>query len=71
MKTMKQILAEWLTQNDRYDGFCSHDEECACKADEIAPCGDCYLDCVAGHLVDVPEDSDAQFLIQQGPRDGS
>jgi len=68
MKTMKQILAEWLTQNDRYDGFVDYHAECSCKPPELAPCCETDLKCKAGHLIDVPPDLDIDFLIQEGPR---
>ena len=37
--TVKQIVAEWLTENG-YDGLCNNDGECACYVNSLAPCGE-------------------------------
>lgn len=44
------IVADWLRTNG-YDGLLNDSAECACKHEDIAPCG--YIngeDCLAGYL---------------------
>jgi hypothetical protein len=33
-----------------YDGLCADGGECACKADDLAPCGEIQGSCAAGML---------------------
>ena len=38
-----------------FDGLWSPDAECACKKDDLAPCGEIGGDCQAGYLAPCPE----------------
>ncbi len=56
-----EIVAEYLDR-EGFDGlFC---DECACKKDDLAPCGNIYGDCTAGYLQPCPDDcGDHDFHI--------
>lgn len=47
MKTVKQIVAGWLTEHG-YDGLCTHN--CGCKVDDLMPCSsEGISECEPGH----------------------
>jgi hypothetical protein len=48
--TVREILVRYLRENS-YDGLYSCWGECACKVDDLEPCGDIHLDCTAGYIV--------------------
>ena len=60
--TVKEIVVKWLKDNG-YDGLfeCG---ECACKIEDIAPCGsfDAFINCHPGCLIE-PYDSDTGWGI--------
>jgi hypothetical protein len=43
------IIKDYLGKNG-FDGLFNEDAECACKADDIAPCGELSASCEAGKL---------------------
>lgn len=45
-----EIVHEYLKAN-KFDGLFSPGE-CACKLDDLAPCGEIHGDCEAGYLSD-------------------
>ena len=53
------IVAKWL-EDSEYDGLYS-DGECACKKDDLAPCGNMEPSCQAGYLQ--PGNKDWEFFI--------
>jgi len=50
MKTVEDIVAEWLTEHG-YDGLYDGDADCACLLGDVAPCGGPFGDCKAGYKV--------------------
>ncbi len=46
--TTAEIVADWLRAHG-YDGLAG--EDCGCALDDLMPCGEIHLDCVAGHQV--------------------
>lgn len=44
----KQIVLQYLKDNN-YDGLFNLDGECACDLNDLMPCGDCSVDCMAGY----------------------
>jgi len=44
---VKDIVAKYLKQNG-YDGI-YYPGECACKIDDLAPCGESLLECIPGY----------------------
>jgi hypothetical protein len=65
------VLKERLTKNGK-DGLYNLCRECACKTDDLAPCGDITLDCMAGNFVykgDLGEDCGSQW--RQGGQRGN
>jgi hypothetical protein len=65
--TVKEILIEYLKEKG-FTGLCS--ESCGCTLDDLAPCGEFYLDCQPGYRRDCPkgEDLSACDLVME---DGS
>ena len=59
--TIKKIVMEYLEKND-YDGLYSECGECACKKDDLFPCGNVDEDCKPGYLY--LGDDDYDFLIK-------
>lgn len=45
---VRQIVSDWLGANG-YDGL-FQPGECACKKDDLYPCGEMMLDCRPGYL---------------------
>ena len=43
------IVKKYLNENG-FDGLFNEDNECACKADDLAPCGEMSDACEAGKL---------------------
>lgn len=58
--TTTQIVKEYLQEND-FDGLFSPGE-CACKLDDLFPCGYNCADCQAGYLQDNPT-GEHDFII--------
>lgn len=59
-----QIVKQYLCAH-KYDGLFNENGECACKLDDLQPCGEDFSECKAGVFVDcLPGD----FHI--GPRSG-
>ena len=50
-----EIVAEYLDR-EGYDGLYSSCGDCACKTDDLAPCGEIHGDCAAGYLQPCPPD---------------
>ena len=44
-----EIVSEYLSR-EGFDGLYSSCGECACKKDDLAPCGEVHGDCAAGYL---------------------
>lgn len=59
---LKEIVEQYLKMNG-YDGLFNVWLECACKLDDLMPCGDPDFDCTAGHFVECLEDSDFDWCI--------
>lgn len=53
MLTVIDIVKERLYK-DNYDGLFNEDGECACLRDDLAPCGQIYENCMAGHKAPCP-----------------
>ena len=62
--TLLEIVALYLRQNG-YDGL-FNESECACKIDDLAPCGEPGMACRAGYLAPCLKDCGVhhQFHIQ-------
>ena len=60
------IVYKYLVENG-YSGLCNMDNECGCEIDDLFPCCDCLLDCVAAYKIVVPDnvrvDSDIDFYV--------
>jgi len=50
---LKAIVANWLT-NHGYDGLYQPDAKCACRLEDLMPCGEPGLSCTAGYLAPCP-----------------
>lgn len=48
------MVEEYLKTNG-YDGLLQADGECACLLGDLAPCGELYASCRAGHRVECDE----------------
>lgn len=53
--TVKEIIENFLVANG-YDGLYNEDVDCACKLDDLMPCGYSSPECKAGYLIQVEED---------------
>ena len=62
---IKDIVAEWLGKNG-YDGLFVPGE-CACKNDELFPCGETYANCEPGYLKTATNCPEHDWHI--GPKD--
>jgi len=66
MKTVKEILKDWLCEN-KYDGLYDlgmGDGGCGCLLDDLCPCNEPWLlDCVPGYK-HASEDSMVEFMIR-------
>lgn len=47
-KGLLNIAKEWLTENG-YDGLCNPELPCGCSIDDLMPCGEPDLHCVAAY----------------------
>ena len=47
--TIIEMVEQYLKQNG-YDGLFAESAECACKVDDLEPCGNIQSDCHAGYL---------------------
>lgn len=64
--SLYDIIKEWGPDNG-YDGLFNSDVECACKFDDLAPCGELNCDdCRFGHLL---VDNDDEFCIGIGEQE--
>ena len=45
-----EIVANYLDENE-FDGLYNIDAGCACKKDDLSPCGEAGLDCISGHYL--------------------
>lgn len=50
---VKTIVRLHLVANG-FDGLYSGDGDCACKTDDLAPCGEMQQDCAAGYEAPCP-----------------
>jgi hypothetical protein len=65
---LQEIVKKYLEENG-YDGLCDSDTECACRLDDLMPCGEPGICCEAGHLTKPPEGVDyADWWLAPGPR---
>ncbi len=46
---VREIVEKYLKKN-KYDGLFNADGGCACLTSDLAPCGEIYGECEAGHL---------------------
>mgnify|MGYP006987954627 CR=1 FL=1 len=49
--TLEEIVRDWLSRHG-YDGLCYPEEECGCGIDDLMPCSQPSLNCVAGYKED-------------------
>jgi len=63
--TLEDIVRDWLLDHG-YDGLCYPEEECGCGINDLMPCGQPSLNCVAGHRIEAPEGSDVDYFIYPG-----
>ncbi len=61
-KTVEEIIKEYLTKNE-FHGLYNSDVDCACKRNDIAPCGGIGMHCRAGYLQPLEDDSEYDFVI--------
>ena len=47
-KTVKEIVAEYLTANG-FDGLFNDPANCGCQISDLMPCGQAYCSCEAGY----------------------
>jgi len=60
MKTIKEIVEEWLIENG-YDGLFNTD--CGCRIGDLMPCMEPQDDCEAGFLKPIGTDYTRDFII--------
>ncbi len=53
---LKEIIRDWLVAH-KCDGLCN-EIECGCRLDDLMPCGNPGVDCVAARSGDPPDDAD-------------
>jgi hypothetical protein len=53
--TVLDIVRQYLDSNG-FDGLYAWDCGCACKCDDLAPCGNIGHDCMPGYLQSCPDD---------------
>ncbi len=65
---LTEIIKEWLLANG-YDGLFHADTECGCGMDDLMPCDQPSLDCMAG-IRKICEDEESDFYGEPvfGPR---
>ena len=70
------VVNLYLSGNPQFDGLVSSCGSCACKAGDLAPCGNMDESCKLGHLTECVSDEccldgECDWHIQPGPRPGS
>lgn len=58
------IVKTWL-QDNGYDGLCDGDD-CGCPIDDLMPCGEPGMHCMAGYLKKAPPESEIDYFIFPG-----
>jgi len=48
MREIKEVIKQYLIEN-KYDGLCSSDYECACAVEDLFPCMEVRTDCFVGY----------------------
>lgn len=61
-KTVEEIIKEYLESNG-FDGLYNESIDCACKIDDLAPCGGISMGCTAGYIQPLEPYSEYDFVI--------
>lgn len=64
--TIIDIVKKYLLEN-KYDGLCDCENECGCRLDDLAPCGEMSGRCEAGHLIECNCGEGCDYHIAPGP----
>ena len=60
-KTVEEIIKEYLTKNE-FHGLYNSDVDCACKLDDLFPCGGVCTECTVGYLQPSDENSEYELI---------
>lgn len=60
------IVEKYLRDN-KLDGLCNGDAECACELGDLAPCGEIYSECTAGKKTPCDCGDGHAFHINEAP----
>ena len=66
-KTVEEIVKEYLEENG-FDGLYNSNADCACKLDDLYPCGGICTECTAGYLQQLEGDDFVIGEVDPTPR---
>lgn len=61
-ETTAKIVGKYLVANG-FDGLYNESIDCACKIDDLAPCGGISMGCTAGYIQPLEPYSEYDFVI--------